>query len=41
MKRIPNQQKMYKKYTLKKKVLQNIVTMMIKRNQTPKLVVDP
>ena len=41
VKRITNQQKMYKKYNQKKKVLLNIVTMMRKRNQTLKLVVDP
>ena len=32
---------MYKKYNQNKKVLQKIVMMMRKRNQTPKLVIDP
>ena len=34
VKRITNQQKMYKKYDQKKKVLQKIVMIMRKRNQT-------
>ena len=40
VKRITNQQKMYKKYNQKKKVLQKIVMMMRKRNQTPKLLLN-